>query len=165
MVAIDYSFRDSEYYTKWYKQGIVPADNLFMGYQFATGALGTITSIFSALKSDDTEGGGGGTLNGTPVTDDDGHSLETRKNYLSKINQFKSSFDGYTLGTTPSEDLIALAKGINNIDESELSGKEKEALKMAKEKAKTVLKYDARDGGNVETQNNTIDDDAVRNLA
>ena len=163
MVAIDYSFRDSEYYTKWYKQGIVPADNLFMGYQFVTGALGTITSIFSALKSVDTEGGGG-TLNGTSVADDDGPSLETRKNYLSKINQFKSSFEGYTLGTIPSDELKALARGINEIDESQLTGNELKALKLAQKNAKTVLKYNAEDGSTVKPQNNAINDDAVGNI-
>ena len=164
MVAIDYSFRDSEYYTKWYKQGIVPADNLFMGYQFVTGALGTITSIFSALKSDDTEGGGG-TLNGTPIADDDGPTVTKKTDYLKKINTFNSTFKGYVSGRTPSENLIALAKGINEINESQLAGNELEALKLAQKNAKTVLEYDARDGGTVEPPNNSINDDAGGNIA
>ncbi len=126
MVAIDYSFRDSEYYTKWYKQGIVPADNLFMGYQFVTGALGTITSIFSALKSDDTEGGGG-TLNGTPVADDDGPTVE-EKTQIEKIKtDFIKKYQEWEKNpnTEPSSQLKSLADEILKMDNIDNVLKEK----------------------------------------
>lgn len=118
MVAVDYSFRDSEYYTKWYKQGIVPADNLFMGYQFITGALGSITSIFSALKSDDAgEGGGGGGLGGAPIAEDEGPTVQEQTENERTKNDFIAKYNAWEKDTTkaPSEELKELAKKVKNI--------------------------------------------------
>ena len=126
MVAVDYSYRDSEYYTKWYKQGIVPGDNLFMGYQFITSALSTVGSIFGSMKSSGSEGGGGGGLNGT-VKEDEGPSVTEQTEAKRTQKDFIKAYDAWAKDTTkePGSELKKLAKKVGETGSIHSTMKEK----------------------------------------